>query len=520
MVSYAISKHYLIPVLALLMVMLVAYFGIVGAQTTTAETVIIVPFHLTTETNETELQSFVDHINEELRSTINAIGKKYEVVDREGEQEFSANRLGLDVEQEIKRVATDTRADFVICGSISKSESLYNMKGFMWDRKKERMAVRVDLKVPNVHALPSVLQFLLTGITKRLQGAPNIPFYKAGTSGNIPVVPQPRFRTVIGIAEAEGPWRSSELPGTMSGLAIGDLDGDKHSEMVLMGENGITIARFEKEALRPLTQFSKSPAVFINAQAQDLDGDGIPELVICSQLPDSVESEVLRYLNRNLTIVGTFPNMILACVPHPDNPKVKTLLGQPTDDGDMFSGEMISLEMTDGKITAAGKVKLPQGTLLLSYAEGDIQGHPGVRIMIDQDLKLRVFDKKNNLLFVQNGSEFGPHRKITVKSRDGLKEIVWPGRIIISDSSASSQGELMLANICNGNSEIQGFHWEGNGLQKKWSSPSMQGIISDFRVGDFKNSGARSLVLLLVKPDQLLGMSGPRSVVFAYDFLP
>ena len=517
---HAKNNKPLCAVLGFLAALLGVWFLAAQSQTGDRETIVLLPFRLTTETDDAGLQSFVDHINDELRSAIRAMGGKYQVLEWEGDRETHGAEQILDNEHALKKVAEDAGADFVICGALGTSDSLYHMRGFVWDAKKERMAVRVDLKVPNVHALPSVLQFLITGITKRLQGAPNIPFYKAGEPGSMPPMHQPRFRTVIGVAETEGPWRSPELPGSVTGLAIGDLDGDKHNELVLVGDSGITIARFEKNALRPLTQFSRSPAVFLSAQAQDLDGDGVSELIVCSQLPDGVESEVLRYFNRNLTVIETFPNMILSCVPDPENPKVMNLLGQRTDAKDMFSGEMISFSLRDGSLKRQGKVTLPRGTLLLSYAAGDIQGHGRVRVLIDQRLKLRVFDQHNQLLSVQDGHEYGPHRKITVKTADGSKEIIWPGRIIISDSSPSGQGELMLAKTAGGKSEIQGFHWGGACLEKKWNTPPMEGAISDFNIGDFKNSGARSLVLLLARPDQLLGMSGPRSILFAYDFLP
>ncbi len=517
---HANNKGVLSVILGVLAVLLAISLLTAQSQTGAKETIALLPFRLMTDADDPGLRSFVDHINEELRSAIGAMGANYQVLERKDEQRFQGAEATLDSEQALRQVAENTGADFVISGSIGTLNSLYHMKGFMWDTKKERMAVRVDLKVPNVHALPSVLQYLLTGITKRLQGAPNIPFYKAGEPGTMPAVHQPRFRTVIGVAETEGPWRSPELAGTITGLAIGDLDGDKHNELVLVGDSGITIARFDKNALRPLTQFSKSPAVFLSVQAEDLDGDGVPELIICSQLPDGVESEVLRYLNRNLTVIETFPNMILACVPDPENPKMMNLLGQRTDARDMFSGEMISFSLRNGALKRRGKVTLPPGTLLLSYAAGDIQGYAHVQVLVDQRLKLRVFDQNNQLLSVQDGHEYGLHRKITLKTAEGSQQIIWPGRIVISDSSPSGQGELMLVKTTGGKSEIQGFHWGGVFLEQKWNTPPMEGAISDFKIGDFKNSGTRSLVLLLVRPDQLLGMSGPRSILFAYDFLP
>ncbi len=261
--SHAKNKNTVFAVLGFLAALLALWFLTAESQTGARETIVLLPFRLTTETDDAGLQSFVDHINDELRSAIRAMGGKYQVVEWEGGQQSDRAEQSLDEERGLRKSRPKTRgADFVICGSIGTSDSLYHMKGVMWDAKKERIAVRVDLKVPNVHALPSVLQFLLAGIKKRLQGAPNIPFYKAGEYGSMPAVHQPRFRTVIGVAETEGPWRSPELSGSITGLAIGDLDGDRHNELVLVGDSGITIARFEKNALRPLTQFSKSPAVF------------------------------------------------------------------------------------------------------------------------------------------------------------------------------------------------------------------------------------------------------------------
>ena len=69
-------------------------------------------------------------------------------------------------------------------------------------------------------------------------------------------------------------------------------------------------------------------------------------------------------------------------------------------------------------------------------------------------------------------------------------------------------------------SYIQALGWNGNQLVEKWKTVESQGSITDFRIRDFKNQGTQSLVLILVKPMPFLALSGPRSVIYAYDLIP
>jgi len=58
-------------------------------------------------------------------------------------------------------------------------------------------------------------------------------------------------------------------------------------------------------------------------------------------------------------------------------------------------------------------------------------------------------------------------------------------------------------------------------LGVKWRTVRSPGIISDFRVRDFKNEGIRSLILLLIQSNPWAALiGGTRSTVFAYDLLP
>ena len=306
-------------------------------------------------------------------------------------------------------------------------------------------------------------------------------------------------------------------------LDIGDLDGDKKNETVLLEQGSITISRFEGGSLVPLTQFSQPPAEYISAAVEDLDGDGVAELLLCYQTPSGIESAIIKYVNRNIKVIGKFPNMILRTVRESMEDKKRILVGQSTDGDDMFSGEMIRLEFQDGELIPSGKLMLSPGTLLLSYDSGPLGKQAEfVRIILNQDPRLMVFYRENRLLSQVSDRLYGLDRRIRIPYKSGVREISLPGRILIDRTSGGSGGEneLLVTKQAEGGSVIQALEWDGKELREKWKTVRSPGIISDFRIRDFKNEGLRSLVLILVKQNPFAVLNGLRSVIFAYDLVP
>ena len=163
----------------------------------------------------------------------------------------------------------------------------------MWDMRTGRVVVSIDMKVANIHALPGVLQLFANSINTRLHGSQRMPFYKSESAGSTPIsTGRDRLPRLADLPQNTAPWRSPDIGGALWALDIGDLDGDKKNETVLLEQGGITISRFEGGSLVPLTQFSQPPAAYISAEAEDLDGDGVDELLLCYQTPSGIESAV------------------------------------------------------------------------------------------------------------------------------------------------------------------------------------------------------------------------------------
>ena len=291
----------------------------------------------------------------------------------------------------------------------------------------------------------------------------------------------------------------------------------------LSGPMGITISRFEDGSLRPLTQFSQPPQAFLSAQAEDIDGDGICELILCCETPSGLESSIIRYKDRNLRVVKKFPNMIVRAIQDPSAQGGNLLVGQRTDTKNVFSGEMVLFRVNGDEVTEDGTIALPPGTLLLSYVSGRLgKDSTFVQVILNQDQRLMVFDGENRLLAQVNERLYGLNGRIRVNQNGRPLVITLPGRMIIADTDGDGENELLLIRMSHGpGSVIEDLVWRANQLTSNWKTIGTGGLISDFRIQDFKNVGHRSLVVILLKSDYFLSFSGRAySVVFAYDLAP
>lgn len=473
--------------------------------------ILILPFYVAPGDSEKELQEFSDHADKRIKSAIDLMKEGYVGESRKVTDEALGGKPAPKNDQEAHSMATQIKADLVVYGFLSYEDSQFHMRGVMWDLATKREIVSTSMKVGNIHGLPGILQLFITSIGKRLHGAPPLPLYRAE-----PDRPQP----LVALPRSVGPWRSPEINAELWAVGVGDLDGDRRNEVVFLEETGLTISRFEAGSLKTLNQFSQTPVRYISAEVEDLDGDGVSKLIVCYLTPDGLESAIMQYENRKFEVIQKFPNIILSCVTEFPGAK-KVLLGQRTDAEDMFDGEMARYEIRNGEASPSGRASMPPGTLLLSYAAGVFgKNKEFLRVVLNQDLRLMVFDRENRLVAQVPDRLYGLERRVRIPARKGHRDIVFPGRILIADTDGDGENELLLIKQGSGGGHIQALVWDDGHLVEKWKTVMSPGIISDFKIGDLKNEQTRSLVMILLKPHPFLAFTGPRSIVFAYDLNP
>lgn len=485
------------------------------------KSLLLIPFTITSSDQSVELVSFVDHANKTLKEATEGLGADYSIqTARELNTEGGAGP-SISMESQAIELAAQKGFDLAIFGFVGREETQYRFRGYMWARSADRSVVTTDIRVENIHALPGILQTFLGAVARRLQGTAKLPFYRGENQTAGSFQSHGRASTLVSVPKNSGPWRSPEMPLAISSIDIGDLDGDGKNETVFVDEAGITISRFETGGLRALTRYAQLPAFYISAEIQDLDGDGVAELILCYQLPHGLESSILTYRNMNLSVLKRFPNVLLKTALEPTVDSKPILLGQRTDVEDMFSGAMIRYSLENGVPEEAGTVKLPAGTFILSYASGHVgESQDFMRLILSQDQRLMAFDEENRLLGVKQDRMYGVGKRLRLSTKSGAKNVIFPGRILISKAGGSSFNELLLIKQVDSGSLVEALSWDGAKFVDKWKTVTSPGIISDFLIRDFKNEGENSLVLILVNPLLFPNLSGFKSVVYAYDMLP
>ncbi len=480
---------------------------------------LVLPFYLSAADETRELITFRDFVDKKIRKTIESAGDKFEIAPKSVAMKLVAqNKIPRD-ESDIKSLTAVSNADFVIFGSVERNGNNYKFRGYMWQSKERKLVVSTEFSVGHVLLLSRVLNEFSAHVFDRLQGSPNLEFYPSESPGLKEKKKEAEFRPVS-IDKDTGPWRSPSIPEALVSLDIGDMDGDKKNETVFLSQYQATIGKYENGALKTLLRFSNRPVVYINAEIEDIDGDGAAELLICYQTPKRLESAIITYKNRNFSIVQTFPNTIISMIDDPVFDGQRLLAAQKTDSPNMFNGRIFRMRMNEGKADVYGETALPPGTLLTSYVTGKLgKSKEKLRIILNQDQRLMVFDNENRLLSTVSDKIYGIDRKVSFKVGDQNRSVIFPGRLAIIDTNGDGEQELLVIKQTSNGSVVEDLVWRNNQLKQKWKTVGARGVISDFRIRDFKNQGARSLVLILVQPTPfpLMAFSGPSSVVYAYE---
>lgn len=486
--------------------------------------VLALPFSLLTNAEDVDFKSFADHATATVNATLDSMGKSVNVIPEDAYAGLLKRTGPLKDDQEAIRIGLTLETNMVVFGFLSREDNFYRMRGVMWDLAANRSTVATDVRVENIHALPGALNVFAAAITKRLTGAPKLEFYKSEgmATPSTPPSQKPSLVSAPGrSSQASSPWRSPDMSVGICSITIGDLDGDGKQETVFLDENGITISRFEGGGLRPLTRYSQAPAIYVSAEAVDLDGDGVCELILCYRTFSGFESAIIQYKDRNLTVAEKITDVVLKVISEPMDGKEeqRLLVGQRVDGPGVFNGKVRRYKFEGGKLQEIGEIDLPPGTFLLSYASGYFKPeNQFLRIILNQDQRLMAFDSQNRLMATMPDRIFGLQRRVRFH-RQGQPpiDISMPGRILITHGQTPGQNDVLVVKQSESGSTIEALGWEGMGFLEKWRTVNSPGVISDYLVGDFKNDKTNSLVLALVNPMFFQSITGYRTVIFAYD---
>ena len=317
--------------------------------------------------------------------------------------------------------------------------------------------------------------------------------------------------------------RSQTFGFEIKGLDIGDVDGDKKNEVVIMDYHNLYVFKYDGEKLVLFQKIETGDQYnFLTLDVADVNRNGVAEIIVTAMVEDELRSFILEYEEGKFRKITEKSNWFFKVLHHPKEGPI--LMGQRRGSEGLAVGPIYKFVWQKKSFEKGPKMPFPSETNIFGLAYSGIQGKDKLDLIIVDDLeRLRIVDPKGKYLWTST-DKFGGTSNFydTTKKKDlGYRyansppwRVYIPGRIITRDldghglyevivNKNSSSGTRLFDKARNfDKGEIYGLAWDENALVTNWKTRELTGYISDFQVKDADNDGEEELVVALVFPNE------------------
>lgn len=303
--------------------------------------------------------------------------------------------------------------------------------------------------------------------------------------------------------------------GAMTAMAVGDLDGDGKSELLLAGTDRLLTFRIDGPHLRPLAEYSlNGKGTVVTLEAIDVTSDGGAEVIMTLSHKGRFHALVVQWADGKLRPILEIPDLVLR--PLSSNGKTPQLFGQSVVPGDQ-TAKPIRQYTWDGRNFHPGPaLDVPAGLLLLELMMADLAGDGAVRLVTFKGgATLEVRSQIGDLIgsYKVSGEEMAPqnragHRILFEKERVGERPQIMLGR--------EQEAGVWTRRYWTGSTAVSltVLKWDGAKFHEVREMPISDGALADYAVADLGEGLGRRLLALVVKSGRL-GL-GKRSEIQAF----
>lgn len=335
----------------------------------------------------------------------------------------------------------------------------------------------------------------------------------------------------------ENEWRSQELNILGVGMATGDLDGDGKKELVIIDPSTVYVYRFGKSDLISVTEYSSNSLELKSVDIIGMKKDGPERIYVTAQNRGSVVSFVLELRNNSLIPVIEGIPYFLRVIHYPTVGKI--LLGQRKGMRRMYDGPIYKMIDNGTSVNPGDRFGIPLKIPIFGFTVGDFEGKRQPLIAaFDKDDHIRIYEPSGKRRFVSQevygGSDIilrwsGPEKREADKLDADYDLEFFRPRLVAYDSYKSSVHQILTIYHSSKTrrllsrtkmleeGQIMGLRWNGDALVEQWSTPKMQGMITDFGVDSLSATEAPKLVILERKKTDWLSFLRSRSQIRMYD---
>jgi TolB-like protein len=320
------------------------------------------------------------------------------------------------------------------------------------------------------------------------------------------------MRTLSGVS-SDRYWRSPRIDGTITSIAVADIDGDGKNELLVLLADVLRVYRLAGDHFALIREFKDGPGgTYLFVDVADVLGTGVPQIFISNRQARSTSSFVLQWRDGGFRMLASGLPYYFRAQPKPVG-EGTLLLGQKAHIDDAFSGPVYEMGFYKDKgFESLRALDLPKEANVYNSVQADLNGSgKPILAMITLNYSLRIFTNAGQETWTsaESYAATGKYVELDVLSGRG-PDTIWyymPARLVVTDLAKDGRHEIvvvrnedraggMLAKMrMFFQGTIYSLFWNGMAMEESWHTPNISGSLTDYAVADVGNVGRPALVM-------------------------
>lgn len=435
-------------------------------------------------------------------------------------------------ESKAKELGAFLKVDHVLFGSLTLFGNSMSLDVNMVDVKNNnpiltfsRQGTESGAVIPELDKIAEEINFKVFGRQREeFQGAQLALMQNQGGAKENYASPLNKYESIF------------EINQVIEGMAVGDVDGDKKNEVVIV--YGQTIEILEVSSARKLVPGSKielSPGlIIVGIDVADMNHDGYAEMFVSCINPmnQDVKGVIYEY---NGSKYKEGPESYPWYFRVVDQGGQKMLFAQKSGKGGPYTSQQVFRVQAEGSKYIAGEnLKTPGDFSIMGFASGKIlKDTVEDRVYTGKDGNLKIFDESGRVDWSSEkgygGSLLFFRYKKEKQSDDEYEGEYFQPRNLIYDLNDDGKQNLVAIKNNNQTTEllkgmrqynyglIEIMEWSELGLSPVSAPKKIPGQITDISISDVYNNSKAKLLISFVKQRRDILSSATKSMIIAYD---
>jgi len=437
-------------------------------------------------------------------------------------------------ESKAKELGNFLNVDYVLFGSLTLFGNSMSLDVNMVDIKNNNPSLTFFRKGNEAGAVIPELDKIAEEINYKVFGRETLQFQSqkamqksyAG-EGETYANPLKKFQTLLSVN------------GTLNGVALGDLDGDKKNEIVVIHDRTIQIFKYAFNGKINLVQKIEEDPVtmsIVGVDVADINKNGYAEIFITriNNSQQSVSSYVVEYDGRKYIKGETTYSWYLRVIKDAKGNSELFAQGH-SKKGPWVPKDVFKVDWHNNMYVPGTKVRVPKaGFSVLSMASKNIGKEAGTYFYINEKGQIVAFNNsgkidwssdkgyggsllfykipqnESNALYANEYKFFQPKSVVHDRDADGKFEM-----FVIKNYESSGNFFKNTRVYKKGSIEI--FNLNELGLTFDNAPKKFPGPVTSIDIGDYDNDGKAELLVTMQKKESNILSRGSKSILVVYD---